>query len=113
MQEKGSCNLKYGWIPVIAPILGGSTAAMINLALYDGIVDLRLISMIALSIITLVIVYVIDKSRLIKVENISNHSILNYNNKIFNNLYIGIYEIKEGEYNFEELYNHANIAKNK
>ena len=82
VQEKGSCNLKYGWIPVIAPILGGSTAAMINLALYDGIVDLRLISMIALSIITLVIVYVIDKSRLIKVENISNHSILNYNNKI-------------------------------
>ena len=33
--------------------------------------------------------------------------------RIFNNLYIGIYEIKEGEYNFEELYNHANIAKNK
>lgn len=82
VQEKGSCNLKYGWIPVIAPILGGSTAAMINLALYDGIVDLRLISMIALSIIILVIVDVTDKSRLIKVENISKHSILNYNNKI-------------------------------
>ncbi|WP_363318708.1 MIP/aquaporin family protein [Clostridium sp.] len=77
--EKGSSNFKYGWIPVLAPILGGSTGAMINLALYYGIVDLRLISIIAISIITLVIVKVTEKSRLIKLNNISKHSILNYN----------------------------------
>ncbi|MDU2491505.1 MAG: hypothetical protein E7D27_13120 [Clostridium celatum] len=82
IQEKVSCNLKYGWIPVIAPILGDSTAAMINLALYDGVVDLRLISITALSIITLVIVKVTEKSRLVKLNNIIKHSILNYNNKI-------------------------------
>lgn len=51
------------------------------------------------------------EARLNKVIN--DAKLINYNNKIFNNLYIGIYEIKEGEYNFEELYNHANIAKNK
>lgn len=86
MQEKVSCNLKYGWIPVIAPILGGSTAAMINLALYDGIVDLRLIIIIAISIITLVIVKVTDRIRFIKIrrssDNISKYGILKYNNKI-------------------------------
>lgn len=80
--EKGSLNFKYGWIPVLAPILGDSTAAMINLALYDGVVDLRLISITALSIITLVIVKVTEKSRLVKLNNIIKHSILNYNNKI-------------------------------
>lgn len=59
---------------------------MINLALYDGIVDLRLISIIAISIIMLVIVKVTDRSRLIKIkrssDNIRKYSILNYNNKI-------------------------------
>ena len=82
MQEKGSCDFTYGWIPVLAPILGGSTGAMINLALYDGIVDFRFIIIIAISIITLVIVKVTEKSRLIKLNNISKYSILNYNNKI-------------------------------
>ena len=51
------------------------------------------------------------ETRLNKV--ISDSKLINYNNKVFNNLYIGVYEIKEEEYNFEELYNHANIAKNK
>lgn len=86
IQEKVSCNFKYGWIPVLSPILWESTAAMINLALYDGIVDLRLISIIAISIIMLVIVKVTDRSRLIKIkrssDNIRKYSILNYNNKI-------------------------------
>lgn len=86
IQEKVSCNLKYGWIPVIAPILGGSTAAMINLALYDGIVDFRFIIIIAISIITLVIVKVTDTISFIKIRrsggNISKYGILKYNNKI-------------------------------
>ncbi|WP_195952926.1 MIP/aquaporin family protein [Clostridium saudiense] len=86
MQEKGSCDFTYGWIPVLAPILGGSTAAMMNLALYDGIIDLRLISIIGISIITLVIVKIIDKSRVINIKrqdnNMRRHGTLNYNNKI-------------------------------
>lgn len=86
MQEKGSCDFTYGWIPVLAPILGGSTAAMMNLALYDGIIDLRLISIIGISIITLVIVKIIDKSRVINIKrqdnNMRGHGTLNYNNKI-------------------------------
>lgn len=86
MQEKGSCDFTYGWIPVLAPILGGSTAAMMNLALYDGIIDLRLISIIGISIITLVIVKIIDKSRVINIKrqdnNMRRHGNLNYNNKI-------------------------------
>lgn len=84
--EKGSLNFKYGWIPVLAPILGGSTGAMINLALYDGIVDFRFIIIIAISIITLVIVKVTDTIRFIKIRrsgsNISKYGILKYNNKI-------------------------------
>lgn len=86
MQEKGSCDFMYGWIPVLAPILGGSTAAMMNLALYDGIIDLRLISIIGISMITLFIIKITDKSRVIEVKrqtnNMRKHGILNYNNKI-------------------------------
>ena len=86
MQEKGSCDFTYGWIPVLAPILGGSTAAMMNLALYDGIIDLRLISIIGISMITLFIIKITDKSRVIEVKrqtnNMRKHGILNYNNKI-------------------------------
>ena len=45
---------------------------------------------------------------------INETKVINYNsNRIFNNLYIGIYEIKELEYNFEKIYNYANIAKNR
>ena len=51
------------------------------------------------------------ETRLNKVINDSK--LINYSNKVFNSLYIGIYEIKEEECNFEKIYNHANIAKNK
>lgn len=44
---------------------------------------------------------------------VKDSKLINYNDKTFNNLYIGIYEIKEEECNFEKIYNHANIAKNK
>ena len=86
IKEKGSCDFTYGWIPIFAPILGGSTAAMINLALYDGIIDLRFISIIGISIITLVIVKITDKSRVInikrRINDMRKHGILNYNNKV-------------------------------
>ena len=86
IQGKGSSNFKYGWIPVLAPILGGSTGAMINLALYYGIVDLRFIIIIALSIITLATLKAIDIIKFIRIkrssDNISKYNILKYNNKI-------------------------------
>ena len=45
-------------------------------------------------------------------KSINDAKVINHNNKIFNKLYIGIYEINESEYNFEKIYNYANMAKN-
>ena len=59
---KGSSNFKYGWIPVLAPTLGGSTGAMINLALYDNIIDFRVLGIISMTLITFIIVKFTEKS---------------------------------------------------
>lgn len=59
---KGSSNFKYGWIPVLAPTLGGSTGAMINLALYDNIIDFRVLGIISITLITFIIVKFTEKS---------------------------------------------------
>lgn len=39
---KGSSDFKYGLIPICAPVLGGCTGAMVNVALYEGVIDNRL-----------------------------------------------------------------------
>lgn len=59
---KGSSNFKYGWVPVLAPTLGGSTGAMINLALYDNIIDFRVLGIISMTLITFIIVKFTEKS---------------------------------------------------
>ena len=68
---KGSSNFKYGWIPVLSPILGGSTGAMINLALYDKIIDFRLLSIISITIITFIMVKFTEKSELRVKKNVN------------------------------------------
>lgn len=56
IQGKGNSDFKYAWIPIVAPIMGSCTGAMVNLALYEGIVDLRLLLMILSTIIVLFII---------------------------------------------------------
>lgn len=49
---KGSSDFKYAWIPIVAPIIGGTTSGLVHIALYKGIVDYRLYSMIGLTVFT-------------------------------------------------------------
>ena len=51
---KGSSDFKYAWIPVVAPIMGAITSGLVHLALYDGVVDYRLYTMIGVTIATFV-----------------------------------------------------------
>lgn len=59
---KRDSNFKYAWIPVVAPILGGITGTMLNLALYEGIVDFRILLSLLVSVIILVILRITDKN---------------------------------------------------
>ncbi|RGX00965.1 MIP/aquaporin family protein [Paraclostridium sordellii] len=51
---KGSSDFKYAWIPVVAPIMGAITSGLVHLALYDGVIDYRLYTMIGITIATFV-----------------------------------------------------------
>lgn len=57
---KGTSDFKYGWIPVVAPIMGGSLGAMLHTALYEGIVDFRLWTAIVIPMITFGALYMIS-----------------------------------------------------
>ncbi|MGL5313217.1 MAG: MIP/aquaporin family protein [Peptostreptococcaceae bacterium] len=57
---KGSSDFRYGFIPIVAPIIGGCTGAMVNVALYDGIVDSRLYVMLFLTAIILFVLKTIE-----------------------------------------------------
>ncbi|EQK39050.1 MULTISPECIES: MIP/aquaporin family protein [Paraclostridium] len=59
---KGSSDFKYAWIPVVAPIMGAVTSGLIHLAMYDGIVDYRLYTMIGLTIGTFVGIKLVSKN---------------------------------------------------
>ena len=83
--KRGS-NFKYGWIPVVAPILGGATGAMVNLALYDGIVDFRILLVVSISAIILFTLKMKDKNTLDElkesISDTSNFNIIEYSNRI-------------------------------
>ena len=68
---KGSSDFKYAWIPVVAPIMGAITSGLVHLALYDGVVDYRLYTMIGVTIATFVGIKLISKNE----ESIHNELI--------------------------------------
>lgn len=68
---KGISDFKYGWIPVVAPIMGGSLGAMLHSALYEGIVDFRLWAIMIISAITFGALYMISVKNL-KENNLSS-----------------------------------------
>lgn len=59
---KGSSDFKYAWIPVVAPIMGAITSGLVHLALYDGVVDYRLYTMIGVTIATFVGIKLMSKN---------------------------------------------------
>ena len=68
---KGSSDFKYAWIPVVAPIMGAITSGLVHLALYDGVVDYRLYTMIGVTIATFVGIKLMSKNE----ESIHNELI--------------------------------------
>ena len=68
---KGSSDFKYAWIPVVAPIMGAITSGLVHLALYDGVVDYRLYTMIGVIIATFVGIKLMSKNE----ESIHNELI--------------------------------------
>ena len=59
---KGSSDFKYAWIPIVAPIIGGTTSGLVHIALYKGIVDYRLYSMIGLTVFTFLCIELASKN---------------------------------------------------
>ena len=68
---KGSSDFKYAWIPVVAPIMGAITSGLVHLALYDGVVDYRLYTMIGVTIASFVGIKLMSKNE----ESIHNELI--------------------------------------
>lgn len=68
---KGSSDFKYAWIPVVAPIMGAITSGLVHLALYDGVADYRLYTMIGVTIATFVGIKLTSKNE----ESIHNELI--------------------------------------
>ncbi|CEN83777.1 MIP family channel protein [Paeniclostridium sordellii] len=68
---KGSSDFKYAWIPVVAPIMGAITSGLVHLALYDGVIDYRLYTMIGVTIATFVGIKLMSKNE----ESIHNELI--------------------------------------
>lgn len=60
---KGTSNFKYSWIPIIAPIMGGCTGAIANLAVYEGIVNIKLYVMLISTIVVLFIIKMVEQSK--------------------------------------------------
>ncbi|MEG0051569.1 MAG: MIP/aquaporin family protein [Terrisporobacter sp.] len=58
---KGTSDFKYAWIPVLGPIMGATTAGLVHIALYDGIVDYRLFLVIGITITIFVAVVLLNK----------------------------------------------------
>lgn len=59
---KGSSNFKYSWIPIVAPIMGGCTGAMVNLAVYEGEINPELFAMLILTMSVLLIIKTINQN---------------------------------------------------
>lgn len=68
---KGSSDFKYAWIPLVAPIMGAITSGLVHLALYDGVIDYRLYTMIGVTIATFVGIKLMSKNE----ESIHNELI--------------------------------------
>lgn len=68
---KESSDFKYAWIPIVAPIMGATTAGLVHIALYEGIVDYRLYMMLGLTIATFITIKLLNKDKKILNDLIS------------------------------------------
>lgn len=72
---KGDSDFSYAWVPIVGPIMGGSTAAMVHVALYEGVIDFRLISLLALTVVILVIIKLKSKDEIKEQVNYMNEAV--------------------------------------
>ena len=55
--------------------MGGSTAAMVHVALYEGVIDFRLISLLVLTVVILVIIKLKSKDEIKEQVNYMNEAV--------------------------------------